>query len=145
MEQQQNCGGNWSKILAVTAMSLSLAGCSLVSKPEPEIQVVTKVEKTQVPVVQRPKPVQLVDTRIFVVNESNIDDFISQFTDINGELAFVALSIKDYENLALNIAELRRYINQQGEIIVYYEEAVSPNEEKQETVNENVVSETSLE
>ena len=103
------------------------------------------MEKTQVPVVQRPKPVQLVDTRIFVVNESNIDDFISQFTDINGELAFVALSIKDYENLALNIAELRRYINQQGEIIVYYEEAVSPNEEKQETVNENVVSETPLE
>jgi len=103
------------------------------------------VEKTQVPVVQRPKPVQLVDTRIFVVNESNIDDFEAQFTDINGELAFIALSVKDYENLALNIAELRRYINQQGEIIIYYEEAVSSSEEKQETVDENVVSETSLE
>ena len=103
------------------------------------------MEKTQVPVVQRPKPVQLVDTRIFVVNESNIDDFEAQFTDINGELAFIALSVKDYENLALNIAELRRYINQQGEIIIYYEEAVSSSEEKQETVDENVVSETSLE
>jgi len=33
--------------------------------------------------------------------------------------------MKDYENLALNIADLRRYINQQGEIIVYYEEAVT--------------------
>jgi len=60
-------------------------------------------------------------------------------------LAFIALSVKDYENLALNIAELRRYINQQGEIIIYYEEAVSSSEEKQETVDENVVSETSLE
>jgi len=33
--------------------------------------------------------------------------------------------MKDYQNLALNIADLRRYINQQSEIIVYYEEAVT--------------------
>lgn len=38
--------------------------------------------------------------------------------------------MKDYENLALNIADLRRYINQQTEIIVYYEEAVTPEENK---------------
>ena len=41
-----------------------------------------------------------------------------------GELAFVALSMRDYELLALNIAEIRRYLNQQKEIIVYYEKAV---------------------
>jgi len=40
------------------------------------------------------------------------------------------LSIKDYENLALNIAELRRYINQQKQIIIYYEKAVTPEVEK---------------
>tara|TARA_B100000900_G_scaffold415740_2_gene446936 strand:+ start:1914 stop:2036 length:123 start_codon:yes stop_codon:yes gene_type:complete len=33
--------------------------------------------------------------------------------------------MKDYENLALNISELKRYINQQDEIIVYYEKAVT--------------------
>jgi hypothetical protein len=52
-------------------------------------------------------------------------------------LAFVALSVKDYENLALNVAELRRFINQQKEIIIYYEEAMkpdaSPNKESTET------------
>tara|TARA_Y100000052_G_scaffold23155_1_gene24497 strand:- start:90 stop:215 length:126 start_codon:yes stop_codon:yes gene_type:complete len=37
--------------------------------------------------------------------------------------------MQDYKNLALNIAELRRYINQQIEIIVYYEEAVKQEEE----------------
>ena len=37
--------------------------------------------------------------------------------------------MQDYENLALNIAELRRYINQQIEIIVYYEDAVKQEEE----------------
>jgi hypothetical protein len=30
--------------------------------------------------------------------------------------------MKDYENLALNVAELRRFIKQQTEIIVYYED-----------------------
>jgi len=34
--------------------------------------------------------------------------------------------MKDYENLALNISEIRRYINQQTQVIIYYEEAVKP-------------------
>ena len=44
-------------------------------------------------------------------------------------MAFVALSMKDYENLALNISDLRRFINQQDKIIVYYEDAVTEEEE----------------
>jgi hypothetical protein len=86
---------------------------------------VTKVEKTTVPIVPRPKPLNLVDTRIYVVNKDNYDEFVKEFTEANGELVYVALAVKDYENLALNIAELRRYLNQQTEIIVYYERAVS--------------------
>ena len=34
-------------------------------------------------------------------------------------------SMKDYENLALNIAEIKRYLEQQSEIIVYYEKAMT--------------------
>ena len=48
----------------------------------------------------------------------------------NGDLAFVALSIDTYENLAINISELRRFINQQKEIIVYYEKAMKPDEKQ---------------
>jgi len=91
-----------------------------------------------VPVVSRPKPTQLNDVRVYVVNQSELKNFIAEFTEQYGELAFVALSMKDYENLALNIAELRRYINQQTEIIVYYEDAVDPNK------NDTTVSETVL-
>ena len=126
MAQQQISGVILLKTLAVVAMLLVLTGCSLMPTPEPEVKVVTKVEKTTVPLVQRPKPVQLVDTRIFVVNEENYDEFVKEFTEANGELVYVALAIKDYENLALNLAEIRRYLNQQNEIIVYYEEALSP-------------------
>jgi len=54
---------------------------------------------------------------------------VEEFTAEHGELAYVVLSMKDYENLAINIADLRRYIEQQTEIIVYYEEAVKPQDE----------------
>jgi len=43
--------------------------------------------------------------------------------------------MKDYENLALNVAELRRYIEQQKQIIVYYENAVTAKPEKKKDKN----------
>ena len=41
----------------------------------------------------------------------------------------------DYENFALNFAEIFRYIQQQKEIIIYYEKAVTdkPEEKIEET------------
>ena len=93
------------------------------------------MEKTTVPVVSRPKPLQLIDTRVRVVTSDTLEQFLKEYEDQYGELAFVVLSMQDYENLALNIADLRRFINQQTEIIVYYEEAVS---EATETNSENL-------
>ena len=61
-----------------------------------------------------------------------MDEFIEEFTDTNGDLAFVALAIKDYENLALNIAELKRFILQQGEVIIYYEESINNTQSEKE-------------
>lgn len=76
--------------------------------------------------MSRPKPVQLSDTRVRVINEQNLEQFIKEFKEQYGEVAIVVLSMRDYENLALNIADIRRYINQQKEIIIYYERAVAP-------------------
>ena len=100
-------------------------GCSLLT-PEPKVITVTNTVKTTVPIVARPKGVQLNDVKIYVVNKDNYDEFVADFTKKNGSLVFIAISIKDYENLSLNFAELRRYIEQQKQIIVYYEEAVKP-------------------
>ena len=92
--------------------------------------------------MSRPKPVQLNDVRVYVVNERILDDFLAEFKQRHGEVAFVALSMKDYENLALNIAEMRRYLNQQTQIIVYYEDAVKPVDPN---ADDTVISETPLE
>lgn len=86
------------------------------------------MERVQIATVARPKPLQLSDVRVFVVTKENFEEFEKEFIETYGELAYVALSMKDYENLALNIADIKRYLNQQEQIIIYYEEAVTPDE-----------------
>ena len=118
----------------ILLLSLALMGCSLM--PEPKIVTVTKTVKTEVPIVARPKQVQLNDVKIYVVSKVNYAEFVKSYAKKNGADSYIALSVKDYENLALNFAELRRYIEQQKQIIVYYEKAVSP--EKKEEKNGKV-------
>ena len=108
----------------VLLTSLTLMGCSLM--PEPKVVTVTKVVKQEVPTVARPKQVQLSDVKIYVVSKLNYAEFVKAYEKKNGADSYIALSVKDYENLALNFAELRRYIEQQKQIIVYYEKAVAP-------------------
>jgi len=79
--------------------------------------------------------VNLNDVKIYVVTKENIDQFEQDFVKKNGSLVYIAISIKDYENLSLNFAELRRYIEQQQQIIVYYEEAVKPEDKSKEPAN----------
>ena len=38
----------------------------------------------------------------------------------NGEVLFVATTIGDYKVMAEDMQELRRYIKQMGEVIIYY-------------------------
>ena len=112
----------------VSLISLTLMGCSLM--PEPKIITVTKTVKTEVPILTRPKPLQLNDIKIYVVSKVNYKNFIDKYEKKNGADSYIALSIKDYENLSLNFAEVIRYIQQQKHIIVYYEDAVAPVIEK---------------
>jgi hypothetical protein len=37
-----------------------------------------------------------------------------------GRLVFVAMSVPDYELMAYNMQELKRYINELKEVVVYY-------------------------
>jgi Predicted GTPase len=117
-------------MILLTSLIL-LQGCSSLM-PEPKIVTVTQIEKTTIPTVARPKAVQLNDVKIYIVAESNYEEFKKEFEAKNGADAYIAISIKDYENLSLNFAELRRYIEQQKQIILYYEEAVKPSEEPAE-------------
>ena len=119
--RQINFGATLSLLLVTT---LLISGCSSFYKPEKEIVTVTKLVEKQIPIVPRPRQVQMNEIKIYVVSpEENFEEFKKEFESKNGTDSYVAVSVKDYENLGKNFAELRRYIEQQTLIIVYYENA----------------------
>src|SRR6056300_265443 len=118
---------NFGMILSLSLILMLTQGCSLL-RTDPEIITVTNTVKTTVPIVAHPKKVQLNDVKIYVVSKENYEEFVKEVEAKNGADAYIAISVKDYENLSLNFAELRRYIEQQKQIIVYYENAVKPEE-----------------
>ena len=46
-----------------------------------------------------------------------------------GDVVFVAMSVEDYEMMSYNTQEIKRYINQLGEVIVYYRNVTINDEE----------------
>ena len=50
-----------------------------------------------------------------------LDKFIDDIKKKHGgDIVFVAMSVEDYEMMSYNTQEIKRYINQLGEVIVYY-------------------------
>ena len=123
--RQINFGMTLSLLLAT---ALLISGC-VGFKPEKEIVTVTKLVERTIPTVPHPRPVQMNEIKIYVVSPSeNFEEFKKEVEAKNGADSYIAISVKDYENLSKNFAELRRYIDQQKQIILYYEEAVKPSE-----------------
>ena len=118
------------------------SGCSIVPREKEVIVQTVEVEK-RIPLQTNPKQLQFNDVYWHVVTEANFDEFIEKFKKENGNAwVFYAISVRSYESMALNMAELKRYIEQQKQIIVYYEEAVKPKEPSVE-VSEEVEKEKS--
>ena len=118
------------------------SGCSIVPREKEVIVQTVEVEK-RIPLQTNPKQLQFNDVYWHVVTEANFDEFIEKFKKENGNAwVFYAISVRSYESMALNMAELKRYIEQQKQIIIYYEEAVKPKEPSVE-VSEEVEKEKS--
>ena len=60
-----------------------------------------------------------------------LDRFLDDMKELNnGEVVFVATTIGDYKVMAEDMQELKRYIKQLGEVIIYYRDVTLPNREK---------------
>ena len=74
-----------------------------------------------------------------------LDQFLDEMKEQNnGEVLFVATTIGDYKVMAEDMQELKRYINQLGEVIIYYrnvtingEDGVGAAVTKNETTEDN--------
>ena len=76
---------------------------------------------------------------------TNLDQILDEMKEQNnGEVLFVATTIGDYKVMAEDMQELKRYINQLGEVIIYYrnvtingEDGVGAAVTKNETTEDN--------
>ena len=116
---------NYLTISSLLLLTLLLSSCGYLRKPEKEIVVQTVEVQKVIPVQPQPKPIDMTDVKFYVVTEENYDEFKEKFMKRNNDFVFYVVSVHDYENLALNMSELYRYIKQQKEIVIYYEKAVT--------------------
>lgn len=69
--------------------------------------------------------------------------YLDRFLDENkiaqgGDIVFVATTVKDYEIMTANFQELRRYIRELGEVIVYYRKVTTNDKEEKATKSKPV-------
>ena len=118
------------KVSSLLLLSLIISSCSTWN-PLKTIEVKTVEVERNVPLQNRPRQLDLSDIHWYVVTEENFAEFKKKFLKENGDpLVAYVISVKDYETLAIDMAEIKRYIDQQKQIIIYYEKALSPKEEE---------------
>lgn len=71
----------------------------------------------------------MLDVNFFVITEENLDDQIKAIEKLlDGNFVVFALTPDGYEKMAENFQEVRRYVRQQKEIIIYYHKATTETE-----------------
>ena len=103
---------------------IALTSCSALplmqSKP---VEVVTIAEPMPMYHPPLPMEVQLVDIDWEILTPEIMQEYLNQID--NGaapETAYYSLTSKDYENLSMNMAEVKRYIRDTLSIIEFYRE-----------------------
>ena len=77
-----------------------------------------------------PREIDLKEPYWYVVSDKNIDEFLARVEKEHGQVVFVAMSVPDYELMAYNMQELKRYINELKQVVVYYKKITTSGEKK---------------
>ena len=117
-------------VLFLVPLVILLSSCS--SKPEKEIVTVETIVKPTIAIAQRPRPVEFDELKVKVITEANVQEVIQEMKTNQGQFLVYALDPVTFKNLAIGIEEIKRYIEQQNDIIIYYEKAVTDEPETQE-------------
>jgi hypothetical protein len=95
----------------------------------PTVVETPQIEAPAIRVVPRPDPVELKNADLVVVTESNIDEVIRRVKTEQGDFVLYAMTAQSFESLALNFEQIKKFIEEQNAVILYYEEAVTPKDE----------------
>lgn len=114
--------------MALLIASLIVTACSRSSEKEivtvPTVVETPKIELPQIRIVSRPSPIKMKNSDIIVVTESNLEEVINRVKNTQGEFVLYAMTAQSFESLALNFEQIKKFIETQNQIILYYEKAV---------------------
>ena len=116
---EQNILWKTSKSSALLLMtSMMVSNCSLL--PTKQIEVSAKpIERTIVQPVM-PREIDLREVQWLTITPENFEEQFAVIEAQEGELVFLAMTIPDYETMAYNMQELKRYITELKDVVVYY-------------------------
>ena len=94
-----------------------VCSCSLIPK---QVDIVSKPIERNIAQPILPRSIDLKEPYWYVVSDKNIEEFLARGEKDQGQVVFLAMSVPDYELMAYNMQELKRYINELKEVVVYY-------------------------
>ncbi len=128
-------------VLGFTTALLTISACSA---PPREIQVSAKpIEKPEL-VLPKSDRLSTREVEWIVITPENFQEIVSKISAKGKPVVFFALTDEGYEALALNLSDLRAFMQQQQAIIVAYEGYYKDSNSALEAANaeiENVNSE----
>lgn len=89
-----------------------------------------------------PRPIDMKEPKWYVVSNKNLEEFLERIENESGTMVFMAMSVPDYELMAYNLQEIKRYVKETKEVVVYYRTVTDPDDEKE--VEEETQDESSL-
>ena len=109
---------------------LTVSACSRLPEKEvvtvPTILETPNIDAPTIRIVRRPQPVELKNADIIVVTEANLQEVIDRVKNTQGEFVLYAMTASSFEALALNFEQIKRFIEEQEQIVLYYEKSVQP-------------------
>ncbi len=113
---------------------LLLNGCSILNlggKKVDPLEVVTRAEDKPPLNLQFPSTLEPMPVKFYVVTQDNVDSVWEKLSKDKVDLVLFGVSDDGYEKLAVNLLELRNYIDKQRTIIIKYKEYYEPQKEEE--------------
>ena len=67
-----------------------------------------------------PREIDLKEVRWLTITPENFEEQFAVIEEQEGELVFLAMTVPDYEVMAYNMQEIKRYISDLKDVVVYY-------------------------
>ena len=134
---QQKMYSTVSKAIPLLILTLIINGCSLIPKQPREVEIKTVEVRIPIQHPVYPRPIDMKEPKWYVVSNKNLDEFLTNIEKEAGQMVFVAMSVPDYELMAYNLQEIKRFVKETKEVIVYYRTVMSDDEENIEEKSDN--------